>query len=109
MRELNKVIKRRFYPLPLIQDVIRKRAGYQFFTKIDLTMMYYTLELDNESKELCTIVTPYGKFQYCQMAMGLKSAPDENQAIIEEVLADCDVNVYIDDIAFDEDFYEHMN
>ena len=98
MRELNKKLKRKVYPLPNIQDVITRRSGYDYFTKIDLTMMYYNLELDDESKELCTIVTPYGKFAYQRMAMGLKTAPDEAQSIIEECLRDLNVDVYIDDI-----------
>eukprot|EP00957_Ditylum_brightwellii_P061159 4640753-Ditylum_brightwellii.AAC.1 len=34
------------------------------------------------------------------MAMGLKIAPDEARAIIEEVLLGLDVEVYIDDIGF---------
>ena len=98
MRELNKALRRKVYPLPNIQDVMFRRSGYSFFTKLDLSMMYYALELDDESKELCTIVTPYGKFAYQRMAMGLKTSPDEAQAIIEEVLRGLDLEAYIDDI-----------
>jgi hypothetical protein len=58
-RGLNKSLKRRQYPLPIIQDIITKHSGYKYFTKLDLTMMYYCFELDEESKQLATIVTPY--------------------------------------------------
>ena len=109
-RQLNKCLKRRIYPLPLIQDILMKRSGYKYFTKLDLTMMYYCFELDEESKELATIVTPYGKYQYCRMAMGLKPSPDFAQSLIEQVLSGLDIDVYIDDIAiFSNDFDEHLD
>jgi hypothetical protein len=108
-RELNKFLKRRVYPLPFIQDVLHRRSGYKYFTKIDLTMFYFNLELDEASKELCTIVTPYGKFQYCRMAMGLKPSPDFAQSIIEDIRSDIDVEIYIDDVGiFSNSYEDHM-
>ena len=73
-------------------------------------MFYYTFELDDESKELCTINTPYGKFQYCRMAMELKPAPDIAESFIEDIVQGLDVEVYIDDIGiFSNTFEDHMN
>eukprot|EP00957_Ditylum_brightwellii_P072256 5492502-Ditylum_brightwellii.AAC.1 len=76
----------------------------------DLSMMYYMFKLDEESKELCTIVTSFGNFQYCRMVMGLKVAPDIAQLIIEQILHDIDVDVYIDNVSIftNGSFEEHL-
>eukprot|EP00804_Cyclotella_cryptica_P019679 CCRYP_016447-RA/>CCRYP_016447-RA protein AED:0.36 eAED:0.36 QI:0/0/0/1/0/0/3/0/315 len=57
LRQLNK------YLLPIISDSLHKCSGYKFFTKLDVSMHYYTFELDKESQDLCTIITPFGKYK----------------------------------------------
>ena len=86
------------YPLPLIQEIVSRWRGYKYFTKIDLSTIYYHFKLDNDSKALCNIVAPYSKFQYCRLSMCLKTSPDEAQAAIEEILQGIDLVAYIDDI-----------
>ena len=98
LRELNIVVKNKQYP------------GYKFFTKLDISMQYYTFELDDESKDLCTIATPFGKFKYNRLPTGLKCSPDFAQEVIKDIFRDVeDAELYLDDIgAFSNSWEEDM-
>jgi transposase InsO family protein len=109
-RALNKALRRKVYPIPRIQDILSRRAGYSFLTKLDISMQYYTFMLDDASKDLTTIATPFGLYKYNRLPMGVSQSPDIAQEVMEQVLRDInDLEVYIDDIAcFSNSFDSHM-
>jgi hypothetical protein len=111
LRQLNKVVRCKKYPLPIIIDISPNCSGCKFFTKLDASMQYYTFELDKESQDLCTIITPFGKYKYLRLPIGLKCSPDIAQAAMENVMSDIeDTDVFIDDVgAFSNDWDHHVN
>ena len=110
LRELNKFVKPVQYPIPVISDVLHKRFGYEFFTKLDVSMQFYTFELDDKAKDLCTISTPFGNYRYNRAPMGLKISPAFAQSKMEQCLDGIDEqDVYIDDVGvFTSDWQHHV-
>ena len=98
-RELNKRIKRKPFPIPKIQDLLLKLENFQYATSLDLNMVYYHKELAPESKRLCTIVLPWGKYKYQKLPMGLCNSLDIFQEKMNKLFAGLDfVRAYIDSL-----------
>ena len=62
-------------------------------------MGYYVMGLTYRSKQICTIILPWGKYQYNSLPMGVCIATDVFQQRLSEILAPVgNVYVFIDDI-----------
>jgi len=98
-RELNKRLKRQPYPLPKIQDILLQLQGFQYASSIDLNMGYYHIKLDLQAQTLCTIILPWGKYQYMRLPMGIKISSDIFQEKMSLLMSGLDfVRIYIDDL-----------
>jgi hypothetical protein len=88
-----------------------KLEGFQYSTSLDLNMGYYHIELTPFSKQLCTIVTRFGKYKYQHLPMGLCNSPDIFQERMYKLFSDLEyVCAYIDNllVTSSSTFKEHL-
>ena len=57
-QRLNQALKRRHYPLPVIEDILPELSQAKVFTKADLKDGFLQIQLDEESSKLTTFQTP---------------------------------------------------
>ena len=75
-------------------------------------MAHCHIPLDEASQKLCTTVVVGGKYRYLSLPMGVSSAPDIFQSIMDNLLGDLEyARVYIDDtlITSDGSFEDHIS
>ena len=96
---LNEALSMHQYPLPVPEDLFARLNGGAHFAKLDLSDAYLQIEVDDMSKELLTINTHRGLYQYNRLPFGVKSAPAIFQQIMDTMLAGLPgVAAYLDDI-----------
>ncbi|CAO4363315.1 unnamed protein product [Caenorhabditis nigoni] len=96
---LNNALQDEDHPIPVPEDIFASLNGGRFFSTVDLKDAYLQVELTEESKELCTINTHRGLYQYQRLAFGLKTAPMVFQRIMDKMISGLDgVTAYLDDI-----------
>ena len=75
-------------------------------------MGYYHIILCPKSRKLCTIVLPWGKFEYQKLPMGLCNSPDIFQEKMNELFNGLEyVRAYIDYLLFNSNsnFDDYVN
>jgi hypothetical protein len=74
------------YPISKIAQMLQELEKIAYATSLDLNIGYYTIKLDADAQKLCTIVTPFGKYQYLGLPMGVSCSPDIFQEKISNVM-----------------------
>ncbi|CAH8288100.1 unnamed protein product [Schistosoma rodhaini] len=96
---LNAALQQHHYPLPIPDDLFTILNGGTYFAKLDLADAYLQIPVARESRELLTINTHRGLFQYTRLPFGIKTAPAIFQQIMDTILADVPgVATYLDDV-----------
>lgn len=96
---INKVILRNHFPMPVLDDVLTKLDGARVFSLCDAKDGFLQVKLSDESSDLTTFWTPFGKYKWLRMPFGLSSSPEEFQRRLSDALSGLDgVEVVADDI-----------
>lgn len=59
------------YPLPKMEDLITKLQGADTFVILDLIQAYLQLELDDNTKNMLVINTPWGLHENRRLVFGI--------------------------------------
>jgi hypothetical protein len=72
--------------------------GAEYFTVLDLKDGFWHIELDGNSKKLCTFNSPFGLWQFNRMPFGINIASQTFQKYMHDTFGDLtEVQFYIDD------------
>lgn len=109
--KLNEVSKPDAYPLPRVNELIKRLGPTGYITTLDLTKGYWQISLSPEAKEKNAFSTPKGLWQYARMPFGLHGAPATFQRAVDFVLRPHKEfsGAYLDDIViFSQDWESHL-
>ena len=97
--------------IPTLPEILDKVGHAAVLSKVDLTSGFHQIQVDHQSRDFTTFLSPKGKFHFTRMPFGLKNAPSHFQRCMEKVLepvVDC-CAVYIDDIViFSTNWNDHL-
>lgn len=85
-RDLNKIIVKNKYPIPLINSGFTPLYGTTIFIKLDLRNAYHRMCIREEDEWKMAFNTPLGQFEYLVMPLGLTNAPAFFQNLVNDVL-----------------------
>lgn len=108
-KPLNACIKREHFLIPKIEDIMSNLTNKKVFTVLDLRNGFWQMELDRQSSDLTTFMTPFGRYKWNRVPFGINSAPEMFQKKMVQIFGDIPgVEVYFDDLTISgKDFEEH--
>ena len=96
-----RVLKKDWYPLPLINNLLYAPHKAWIYTKINLRHAYHLVRIADGDEWKTTFRTQYGSFEWLMMPEGLTNAPAGFQRFMNDIftdMIDISVVIYLDDI-----------
>ena len=96
---LNQAVRRERFEMPSVDFTLGKLGGSKFFSKLDANSGFYQITLDKGSRDLTAFITPFGRFCYNRLPMGISSAPEVFSREMQHILEGIDgVSNLVDDV-----------
>lgn len=89
MRQTNRAILREKHPVPTVDETLREISDAKVFTKLDLNMSFYQVELPPESRDITTFAAPDGLYHYKRLLFGVNMATEKFKQLIWQILKEC--------------------
>nr|XP_049707055.1 uncharacterized protein K02A2.6-like [Helicoverpa armigera] len=98
-RELNRAVRRAHFQLPTVTELAARLHGATHFSVLDANSGFWAVQLDQESADLCTFISPFGRYQFLRLPFGINCASEVFHGKIRQLLEDLEgVDSFIDDI-----------
>ena len=112
-RGVNAFTRKDSFPLPHLNDAIRKFKGNLYFTNLDLLSGYHQIKMDDKSKEITAFSSGENLYQFCRMPFGITNGPASFSRLMSVVLSGIPMDVaqaYLDDLLIaGRSFEEHLD
>ena len=72
--------------MPSVDENLATLGDSKIFSKLDANSGFWQIPLDDKSKLLTTFVTPFGRFCFNRLPLGISSAPEIFQCTMSQIL-----------------------
>jgi len=97
--DINRVVKRRHYPLKTFDEIAANVKGSKYFAKLDCERGFWQARVSNRTSKYLTVNTPWGRYCFKRVPFGLSSAPEVFQQMMQKILDGIpNVQCSVDDI-----------
>ena len=87
-RKFNATTRKDHFPLPFIDQMLERLAGYSFYCFLDGYSGYNQIVIVPDDQEKTTFTCPFGTFAYRRMPFDLCNAPATFQRCMESIFSD---------------------